>query len=621
MTTATRCKVHLRLKLFFLLLSVVILLFSCASSDSDTGADLNAGLPAVEATSAEAASSVLGQDGAASEDAALSANTPAQTTAGTGPQTAKLPGLSQKAAPFSRIDSRVMDEARKGSPSSIRSAAASLHKPSDPACTDDERVLLAMLDAMMTYAYPSEKNTISVPAELPENTYSGIIGSLKAGLYDSNATDTDFFTLVMPSLILVANPNKDGFFDEAENALLKACTLNNDSVLVHYLLGVLYTRTREYEKAAQELQRACRLDPACYETSVAAAGAYIKAGWTGDAVATASMLLAAYPDQIAVLKLCSEAAFSADDIDAAENYVAQVLQKEPNNMDYILLRAKILFVRGEYLKVSSLLDVYQKSGKSSLDYLLLRAELQLKWNKNTASAAATIQSAIEQYPDSTDAMLFAAEIAIETGNPVAGLTADELIAPVYEKEPDNERVLKIMISSAQSHKDWNSAYQKSSVLITHNTSSEVIIQHISLCLELDFTGEALRLCKDLYRKFPSDEEVQKSYIKVLIATGSHAEARSLIEQLLPSAQAKMKSSLYYERSRLQTDENQVLADLRSCLTANPRNEDALYALYELYYARSDYRKAQYYLKQVIAMKANDERLKALNAELDELLSH
>lgn len=609
-----RKRISLILRMGALLVPVVLFLFSCASSDAGTP-DQDTNLPAVEATSAETAASATGPDAAVSES--VIAPAPVEPSV---PQAARLPGMSQKAAPFSRIDSTIMQNAQTGSPSSIRSAAAALQKPGGAALSDDERVLLAMLDAMMTYAYPSEKNTITAPANLPENTYSGILGSLKDGLYDSNATDSDFFTLVMPSLILTANPNKDGFLEEAEESLVKACTLNNDSVLAHYLLGVLYTRTGENEKAAQELQRACRLEPACYETSVAATSAYIKAGWTDDAVTTSSLLLAAYPDQIAVLKLCSEAAFSANDIDAAENYVAQVLQKEPNNMDYILLRAKILFARGEYLKVSSLLDVYQKSKKTSLDYLLLRAELQLKWNKNTSSAAATIQSALEQYPDSDEALLFAAEISLETGNPVAGLSADELVAPVYAKDPANERALEIMISSASDRQDWNAAYQMSSVLITRNTSQASLIKHINLCLKMNFGNEASRLAGDLYRKYPGEDEVRLTYIRVLIASGSNAEARTLIETLLLSAQSKTKSALYYERSRLQSDQTQVLADLRSCLTANPRNEDALFALYELYFGKQDYRKAQYYLKQVIALNANDDRLQALNAELDVLLS-
>lgn len=599
------------------MLAAALFLFSCASSGPSDGSDQNADVPVVEATDAETASSTQGQDGAASESAASSSEASGEA----GPQTAKLPGMSQKAAPFSRIDPEILLNAQKGSPSSIKLAAAALHKPAGTESSEDERVLLAMLSAMMTYAYPSEKNTITSPANLPENTYSGILGSLKAGLYDSNATDSDFFTLVMPSLILTANPSKDGFFEEAEQSLIKACILNNDSVLAHYLLGVLYTRTGAFVKAAQELQRACSLDPSCYEASVAATSAYIKAGWADEAVSQAALLLAAHPDQIAVLKLCSEAAFSANDIDGAENYVAQVLQKEPNNMDYVLLRAKILFARGEYLKVSSLLDVYQKSGKTSLDYLLLRVNLLVSWNKNLSSAAATIQGAIEQYPDSADALLLGAEIALESGNLVAGCTAEELVAPVYARDPENERVLSIMITSAVNREDWDEAYKMSSALIARNKSPDVLVQHVNICLEKNLPNEALRLCRDLYGKYPSDEEVQTMYIRVLIATGSRTEARTLIEQLLPSAQAKFKSALYYERSRLQPDESAVLADLRSCLTANPRNEDALFALYELYFRRSDYRKAQYYLKQVIALNANDEKLKTLNAALDDLLSH
>ena len=82
----------------------------------------------------------------------------------------------------------------------------------------------------------------------------------------------------------------------------------------------------------------------------------------------------------------------------------------------------------------------------------------------------------------------------------------------------------------------------------------------------------------------------------------------------------MKSFLLYEHSFIVSGEEAILADLRNSLTANPRNKDALYRLYQIYYNKKEYRKAQYYLKQVVALSPADETLLKLNAELETLLS-
>ena len=82
----------------------------------------------------------------------------------------------------------------------------------------------------------------------------------------------------------------------------------------------------------------------------------------------------------------------------------------------------------------------------------------------------------------------------------------------------------------------------------------------------------------------------------------------------------MKSCLYYEKSFLEGSEEAVLVDLRSSLTANPRNKDALFRLYQIYYNKKEWRKAQYYLKQVVALSPSDDSLIKLNSELETLLS-
>ena len=135
-----------------------------------------------------------------------------------------------------------------------------------------------------------------------------------------------------------------------------------------------------------------------------------------------------------------------------------------------------------------------------------------------------------------------------------------------------------------------------------------------------FTTDDFVNADDRFIQDNNDEGVLEYYIKVLIAEGNTTQALAMIEKRLPSVSAKLKSSLYYERSRLQTSSDKILADLRSSLTSNPRNRNALFALYSYYMDAADYRKAQYYLKQVLALNPSDQTIIELNNNLDAILS-
>ena len=116
-----------------------------------------------------------------------------------------------------------------------------------------------------------------------------------------------------------------------------------------------------------------------------------------------------------------------------------------------------------------------------------------------------------------------------------------------------------------------------------------------------------------------DENIVQAYISVLVASNRTQEASSIISSLLSSASVKMKSFLYYKKSFLENSVENSLADLRSSLISNPRNIDSLFRLYEIYFQKKDYRKAQYYLKQIVALNPNASEYKKLNDELSKFI--
>ena len=562
---------------FFIVLSILFCVFSCASSSSE---EENI-LPIVEGS---------------------------ETT---------LPVIPKKSTYFEFSDASIMQDAEKGSPVAIKNVVSKIRKANGK-YTEEEAVLLAVLHTVLTNVWPSETVNFQMPDSLPENVYTGIIDYINKGIFDTNAGKTDFYTLVLPCVIL-CNSTQISFYTDAEKNLLEALAKNSNSVVAHYLLGVLYKNQGDINLAKDHFEKAYELDSSCFEVGLEYAKTLYNTKSFQKAFDIAISLNNPEGSNIELLKLCAATALATNQIDVAEVYVDRLLQKEPDSPSNILLRAEILFEKEDYLRVSSLLDVYSKTDSTSVKYLLLRSKLQYLWNRNTTAAVNTISEALSLYPNDYDVILFAAELASETGNLINGKTAFELAAPIKETDANNPKLMKIEVEEYIRKEDWKNAFAISEKLLEIDSSVDFQIAHIRICVELGKFSAAYEIASQLMENYGDNEDAQLIFVEVLIAQNEKDKAREIIDSLINGASSKMKSALYYQKSKIETNDEKKLSNLRSSLTANPRNEDALFSLYELYFKKNDYRKAKYYLKQVIALNPNNEELLRLNSELENFL--
>ena len=520
---------------------------------------------------------------------------------------------------FSGVDDKILLSISDGSPASIRSAVSSLYKPSGN-YSEQEKVLFAMCSCIMKYAWPQERITWTVSSDLPDNLYTEALDSVAKGIFAFSSAENDVFMLTIPCLAMFTAGTVNGFYAQVLSSLEKALALNSDSVLNLYLAATAALKTKQYEKALVFSERAAAIEP----NNQYIAPVYLESLLYAENAEKAYELSARYltlsPQALDMLKLNARAAFASGRYKEAESLAAQVLQRRPDDGEFLLFRAQVLFRLEEYLSVSTLLDLYSRTDKTSKDYLLLRARLQAVWNKNLTAATASVQEALERYKDDPDVLLLAAEFAVLSGQPVASRSAFDLASAVLEKDTHNTRALAVLAKDGAKRRDWQSAYDAmSSLSQLERLSLENTLLYAQICLALNKVEQARTLLGAVYNPDTADENLRQWYIRLLIAEGKKNEASALINALLPQAAGKMKSVLYYEKSRLASTDSQILSDLRSSLTANPRNENALYDLYAYYYRQKDYRKAQYYLKQVIALNPSDAALLKLNSELDRLV--
>ena len=199
----------------------------------------------------------------------------------------------------------------------------------------------------------------------------------------------------------------------------------------------------------------------------------------------------------------------------------------------------------------------------------------------------------------------------------------ELAEKVLARDPENQDALVYALDGLMQRENWQEAYDISRKIVNSSkSSSDVISRHITICLKLKKKAEAMEVSKSAYVRHPEDEKILQAYIFAYTETETRDSAISFINSMLAAENVskKIKSYLYYRRSFLQPNEDAVLADLRSSLKDSPRNSDSLFRLYEIYFARSDYKKAQYYLKQVVSINPNDSSVKKLNEALTQLMN-
>lgn len=525
---------------------------------------------------------------------------------------------------FGSIDKTVLQDLEIASPSSINRGLNKMRKAAIE-YTESERVIYNISSRIMSEVWSKENQLVNVPAVSQVSglgaSYLAIMDSAKSGIFENRKGEKDFFLTVLPALVILSSTENTGYYADAETALLSGLKMKPDSVLCNYLLGKLYEKQKQYEKAVACFEKATESGTTVFEVLYEKAACLVALGHYEAASSILDRLVIQFPSDVQVLKLYANATLLMGDFPRAELYASQVLQQNPSDLEFVLFRAKIFVETGEYLKASSLLDVYAKSFPTQHEYLLLRAKLQKEWNKNLTVAISTIEKALSLYPDDEDIILYAAQLASETGSRVSGKTGVQLAELILKDDPNNVKGLQYSVQSLYNEGRYSEAYTLSKKLLGDKAVPQrAVLMHTKVCLAMHYNDEAWKYAASLYEKNSDNIEIIQYYIEVMIKTGRTQSASKLINSMLSGTpSANLKSFLFYERSFLTSNEGTMLSDLRSSLIANPRNSDALFRMYQIYYGRKDYRKAQYYLKQVVSLNPNDEKYLRLNSELDQLL--
>ena len=513
-----------------------------------------------------------------------------------------LPLPSATDLAFSRIDPQLQADMQLGSPVSIRSAVNRLY--SDPqGLTKDKQVQLALATRLMRLLYPLESIDWNSPNYQQADPYLDALAQIEKGIYPQNLGTNTFWDAVIPTMILIKELGTQDYSAVLENRLFIAKNLNVVSVLPPYLLGLLYEQQGKLADAEHYYRAAWQQDESCYPSGIRFAYLALLSNNSETAYEIAEKLHGRYPDAAAIRLLLAETYLAKRNIEKAEEIIFAVLK---NNNDFgraFFLRILLHIEKKEYLTANALLDEFAKQNKVDKSYLLLRSRVLLEWSKNITEAKQCLEKASSLYPQSADVMLACANFCFETKNIINNIFA-----------------IRLLVKEDIAEKRWDSAFEHALYLYDNNPSDEDIMLYARVCAGMNNWEEAVNIARAAYNAVqtqPSDEIIAL-YLQALYGAKKYSTLKQVINRHLADARSALKSILIYYQSLLASNDEEKLALLRSSLLADPRSSLTLFALYEWYFNHKDYRKADYYLQQVIALDPYNKTYLQLAEKLERL---
>jgi thioredoxin-like negative regulator of GroEL len=334
-----------------------------------------------------------------------------------------------------------------------------------------------------------------------------------------------------------------------------------------------------------------------------------------EAIKELSSALVLYPDNISIKRQLALVYYEMEDWSRAESAIAEVLQKNSKDGEFILMRARMFVEQKQFTHAQTPLDLYATINPNNALYLFLRAQVQADGYRNRDAALNYLRSMLKS-PSVDDTMsAYAAKLLMESNRQEEQKEGRDLLQKLLSKENPSLSVIDIALTDAILQKKWNEARTYIKRVLGERRSANDLFNAYTVEHGSGNNAAALSYARELYQQDTSNNDGCVAYISALIDTGRLDEAAKLIDSRLNSAQGTVKARYYYLRSRTKTNEEARLSDLRSSLFEDPRNLNSLVTMFNIYHSRND-RRALSYLKQALAITPNDPQLRRYEKEYE-----
>jgi tetratricopeptide (TPR) repeat protein len=489
--------------------------------------------------------------------------------------------------------------------------------------TEFGRVMNAVGAALFLRLYPDIGARLPVP-DLPQaHPYARILRDAEQGVYTAPPPGSaDYLEHVLPFLALFDEVRPEPL-QRALPDLRRAEELRAGAVLAPYFSGLVHERSGRLEEASAAFGRALAVSGECYPASLGLVRVMKSSGRRQEAVALLSELVIRFPDNMAVKRQLALIWYEDGDWARAEKAIAEILQRDGRDGEFILMRARVLVEQGQFLQAQAPLDLYASINPNDRLYLFLRARVQAEGYRNRDAALNYLRSLTRGAGETdSEAAIYAVRLLLESSRAEDQAEGRELLRRLLSAGTPSLPVVSLAMQDAIRREAWREARNYLVRLLDERRSFQDLLGAYTVERGLGNNARALAYARELYERDSSSDEGLLAYVAALIDTGRRDEAGKMIEGRIGSLPGgALKSRYFYLRSRIGTGEDAVMNDLRSSLFEDPRNLDALTAMFGIYHRRRDERRAVYYLKQALAISPDNPQLRRYEAEYAGLLGN
>jgi Tfp pilus assembly protein PilF len=494
------------------------------------------------------------------------------------------------------------------------------------------RMMSTVAETLLERLYPDTEFQAFTADPPRTHSYARILRNAEEGIYAPPPdTSQDYLELVLPSLSFLQAPagtSRRETLLRALSDLERGRNINPRSVLAPYFMGRVYEELGEIPSAIRFYTDAHNLDQECYPAVLGIARILNASGRFEEGIELLSTLEIQYPDNLTVRRQLALAYYNTREFTKAAPVVAEVLRADSRDRQFILMRAAILVEQGQYLQAQQPLELYGSMDPNDRRYLYLRARVQAEGYHNREGALGYLRSALRSFRgnyntpnrEDEDILIYAAELFMESPREEDRTEGRSLLNSLLSAGETSLPVVALALRDAARRRAWNEARPYLNRLLEERRSPDDLLYGYQVEQGLGNNVAALAFAQEVFEQDQRNDEGRLAYVSSLINANRRSDAAWLLENRLSEMPGGlMKSRYYFLRSRLQTGEEGRMNDLRSSLFEDPRNINALTAMFEIYHRRKDQRRAVYYLKQALALDSENSQLQGYAAEYGDLM--
>ena len=480
---------------------------------------------------------------------------------------------------------------------------------------DFGRMMNGIITVLIRSVYPDAQ--IRLPAlDLPLSfSYSRLITEAQRGNYIRPSEETeDFFDFILP-FTAISRSTSPEILAIALNDTIRAEELRPNSVLPPYFRGLIHEISGRYAEAERAFRQAHNLSQEFYPSLIGIARIMRLTGRRTEAAALLSGMAITYPDNISIKRQLAIIHYENRDWARALPAINEILQHNSRDKDFLLMRAHILIEQGNFALANASLDTVASINSNNRLFLFLRARIQFEGNRNRDAALNYLRAILRADPNDEEALVYAARLLMDSPRPADHIEGRQYLSRLQEISDASIEVLNLGLRDAVRREDWHEAQSFLNRILLSRRTPQDLIDGYHIERGLGNNARAFSFAQELYNIDNTNNDYIAIFISALIGNGRRDEASRLIENRLSVVTIpSVKSQLFFLRSRIQTNDNAVLIDLRSSLFEDPRNIEALIAIIEVHHRRREERRVIHYLRLALAIAPDNQRVRQFEAE-------